>query len=101
MSADPNSVSFAGSMKAGMYTAQIGVALDISRTSLVVRTSGRAYAIDRENLEGVVDTSLFGLFKLGIRFVHRQPGLPSDLVFYPATSRDAVRQAMAELGWEI
>lgn len=100
MTAEPNLASFRGSMKAGMFTAQIGVALDVSPASIVLRAPGRSYRIDRENLAGLADTSLFGLFKRGIRFVHRQPGLPSDIVFYPSIGREALRKVMADLGWD-
>ncbi len=101
MSTDPIEVTFKGSMKAGAFTAQLGVSLNISQTSVTMKAVGREYCIERENLQGLVETSMLGIFKRGIRFVHRQPGLPNDIVFYPSVSREQVRQAMSRLGWQL
>lgn len=100
MNLDSNVVSFAGSMKAGAYTAQLGVSLVVAPDSLTVKSSGRSYRIERAYLRGFVDTSIFGLFKKGIQIVHQQPGLPSSIVFYPAMSRELLRQQLFELGWK-
>ena len=82
-----------------MYTAQLGVALNVSRSSLELTAPGRSFRIDRENLRGMADTSVLGIFKRGIHFIHQQPGLPNTIVFYPAADRDHVRRALADLGW--
>lgn len=97
--ADSETVTFPGSMKAGMYTAQIGVSLVVSRETVTVKSFWRTVSIDRQNLVGLADTSLLGIFKRGIRFLHRQPGVPGRVVFYPYFSREQVRQKLAELGW--
>lgn len=95
-----DAMEFGGSMRAGHFTAQLFVKLVVTRTKLVLRTSLHTFQIDRENLRGLGDTAIFGIFKRGIRFHHCQPNLAQPVVFYPSMDREAFRQKLRELGWE-
>jgi hypothetical protein len=99
MNENSDSCIFRGSMRVGLYTAQIGVSMIVTRESIVLKAPGRSYVIAREHLQYLSDTSLLGLFKRGIRISHQQPGLPAAVVFYPSMDRDLVRQRMSEFGW--
>lgn len=97
--AQPQAVTFRGAMRAGMYTAQLGVSLTVSPGELILQSMGRSYRVEREQLVQITETSLLGIFKRGLQIAHRQAGAPSTLVFYPADNRQYVRQKLAELGW--
>lgn len=96
---DHEPITFSGSMKAGFYTAQLGVSLIVAVDSIELRSFGRSFVIERPNHIGLVDTSLLGIFKRGIRFIHQQPGVPNPLVFYPSVSQEHLRAMLAERGW--
>jgi hypothetical protein len=89
-----------GSMKVGMFTAQLGVSLRVSSKEVVLSASRRSFVIERANFLSLHETAIPGVFKRGIRIAHQQPGLPGNVVFYPINGREQVRQAMAEFGWK-
>ena len=92
--------TFAGSVKAGWYTAQLFVELRISPQVATVRTSGKEFTISRENCSAIVETSILGLFKRGIRFQHHQSGVPPLLIFYPRVGREALLGYLRRTGWD-
>ena len=93
------SKSFRGSMKAGFFTAQLGVELTVTGRTLTLSAVGRTFQIDREHFQGLENTSILGLFKRGIRIRHEQHGLPNNIVFYPRIGQAALRQELASIGW--
>ncbi len=95
----PDCVLFPGSVKAGLYTVRIGVSMAVSPRSLTLKSHGRAFHIDREHVVDIQETSVLGLFKRGLRIVHNQPGIPTNIVFYPSENRGYVRCKMESLGW--
>ncbi|WP_417747273.1 hypothetical protein [Rosistilla oblonga] len=95
----PEALKFRGSMRAGSFTAQLFVELAVEPSSLTLSASMRSFRIDRENFEGLEETSILGIFKRGIRFRHSQPGLTNPIIFYPSMNRDAFRQHLQSIGW--
>jgi hypothetical protein len=95
----PESITFSGSMRAGAFTAQLGVKLAATPTALTLSTMGRSFRLDREHFASLEDTSILGIFKRGIRFRHAQPGLPNVLIFFPSINREVFRQKLHEFGW--
>ncbi|MGB7343459.1 MAG: hypothetical protein WBD20_04560, partial [Pirellulaceae bacterium] len=71
--AEPEAITFSGSMRADAFTAQLFVSLIASSTAITIKTMGRSYRIEREWLRGLEETSILGIFKRGIRFHHNQP----------------------------
>lgn len=96
---DPQPQTFTGSMRAGSFTAQLGVKLTVTPSELTLQAIGRSFRLDREHLASLEDTSVLGIFKRGIRFRHSQPGLPAAIIFYPSIGRDRFRQQLHRLGW--
>lgn len=96
---DSASVTFAGSMKAGLYTAQLGVSLVASSQALLITTPGRTVRVDIENFVELKKSSIFRFFKRGIVIVHNQPDTPRVLIFYPRSNRDLVQSRLREIGW--
>ena len=86
-------------MKAGMYTAQLGVQLQVTPSAATISTAGRSYQLDRDNFVGLKLTSILGIFKRGIAFLHHQQDLPGNLVFYPSIRREDLLQQIEHLGW--
>ncbi|MEM9702660.1 MAG: hypothetical protein AAF907_09470 [Planctomycetota bacterium] len=89
-----------GSIKAGLFTAQLGSGLEIADDGLTLTAAIRSYRVSRERYRGTDRTSLFGLFKRGLRIRHDDPGLPSNLVFYPACGQEEMERRLAARGWE-
>lgn len=96
---DSDSIRFRGSMKAGFFTAQLGVSLTATGETLTLSAVGRTYQIEREHFRGLEDTSLLGIFKRGVRFRHQQQSLPANIVFYPEIGQKRLRDELAILGW--
>ena len=90
---------YPGSIKAGWFTAQLGSGLSVSSEALILKAAIRAFVLKRKYFLAAERTSILGLFKRGVRFVHDQPDLPSPLVFYPSIGTDALLEALAEHGW--
>ncbi len=86
-------------MRAGSFTGQLFVELAVTPTTLALSASGRSFRVDRDNLQGLEETSILGIFKRGIRFRHCQPDLPDTIIFYPSINRVVFRQKLQELGW--
>lgn len=82
-----------------MYTAQLGVQLQVTPGALTLSASGRSYQLDRVNFDGLSLTSILGVFKRGIVFHHHQQDLPSNLVFYPTVPREDLMEKIEHLGW--
>jgi hypothetical protein len=95
----PEPLSFGGSMRAGLFTAQLFVKLTVTPTALTLSAMGRSFRLDREHFAALEETSILGIFKRGIRFRHSQPDLPDPLIFYPSLNRKVFRQQIVELGW--
>ena len=90
---------YSGSIKAGWFTAQLGSGLSVSPDELVLKAAMREFVLKRERFLAAERTSILGLFKRGVRFVHDQPDLPSPLVFYPSIGTGTLLEALAEHGW--
>lgn len=86
-------------MRAGSFTAQLGVKLTVTPAALTLSAPGRSFRLDREHLQGLEDVSLLRIFKRGIRFRHTQPDLPDVIIFIPRMNREAFRQKLRDLGW--
>lgn len=86
-------------MKAGLFTAQLGVSLDVSAHLLVLKAAGRSYQIHREQFDGCEGTSILGIFKRGVRLRHSDPHLPSVIVFYPSIGQQNLLGELFRLGW--
>lgn len=86
-------------MKAGSFTAQLGVRLTVTAGAITLSASTRSYQLERENFTHLEETSLLKIFKRGIRFCHRQQDLPGDLVFYPSGNREELIEKLQGLGW--
>ena len=82
-----------------MFTAQLGVRLIVTPTTLKLTASGREFVLQREYFQGLEEVSLLGLFKRGLHLRHHQPNLADPLVFYPAGGRDQLRQQLDTFGW--
>ena len=86
-------------MKAGFFTAQLGVTLTATAATIKITAGHRVFKIDRQHFVRLDDTSILGLFKRGIRFQHTQRGLASNVVFYPRIGQESLRRELGELGW--
>ena len=86
-------------MRAGSFTGQLFVELAVTPTTLALSASGRSFRVDRDNLQGLEETSILGISKRGIRFRQCQPDLPDTIIFYPSINRVVFRQKLQELGW--
>ncbi len=86
-------------MKAGSFTAQLGVQLHATPSAITLTAFARSYQLDRENFDGLEKTAILGIFKRGVSFLHRQDDLPSQLVFYPSVHRDDFLEQIEHLGW--
>ncbi len=95
----PEPLRFSGSMRAGAFTAQLFVGLAVTPQTLTLSALGRSYALQRQHLVGIEETSILGIFKRGLRFRHSQLDLPSALIFYPRLNRDFLRHSLQQLGW--
>ncbi|QDU95956.1 hypothetical protein [Lignipirellula cremea] len=96
---EPELLTFGGSLRVGFFTAQLGVELAVNRATLILSASGRSFRIDRDNFQGLEETSILGIFKRGIRFRHCQPNLTNPIIFYPAIGREALREQIQQIGW--
>ncbi len=90
---------FRGAMRAGSFSAQLFVELSVTPEVLKLGAMGRAFKIERSNLRCTKATSILGIFKRGIRFVHNQPDVPDPIIFYPSGNLDDFRRRIHDLGW--